>query len=406
MCTLERKVFSFLGILGYMYVLRNAFRSAFFGVVLMAPVFAQAAALYIDPANSTLYRGDAITLAVRLDVDEEAGECINAVDATIEYPANIDPVDVSVGKSIFSVWVEEPTINRDSRTITFAGGVPNGYCGRVQGDPMLTNTLVELVFRSPGFVVGAADTEDANRAVVVATDATRAYLNDGRGTAVVPERYSAIINLERGTGPELQDPWNDAVDADTIPPEEFSIQLYQQDISGKWIITYSTTDKQTGIDQYQVMEEPIDNLGSFQWGRADAPWIEPDHPNTFMLRDQSLNSVIRVRAIDKAGNERIATLIPDESLRGTNVTAVAQNSIFVAGIVLLGAILVVVIMVVRQYFKRRARSEDGRDEDVSQVDEEGWTEADEEDDNEDEQSEEEYEDEEEEDWEDDKPTKS
>lgn len=325
--------------------------------LLLSPLHAGAAALYIDPATSSLFRGDAINLSVRLDVDEEARECVNVVDATIAYPPNIDPVDVSVGKSILKFWVEEPTINREERTITFAGGIPNGYCGRVQGDPMLTNTLVELIFRSPGFVIGASQVEDSSRAVIALSEESTLYLNDGKGTQVTPALYPATINLEQSVGRDgIQDPWNDAVDADTIRPEEFSIQLYQQDKSGKWIITYSTTDKQTGIDRYEIMEDPIENLGNFQWGRADAPWMAPKHPNTYELRDQTLNSVIRVKAVDKAGNERIATLIPDESIRTAPAGQTANYAIAAAGLVLLIAIAVVVVVVLRQ--RRAIRSND------------------------------------------------
>ena len=32
-------------------------------------------------------------------------------------------------------------INKENRTVTFAGGIPNGYCGRVNGDPKLTNII-------------------------------------------------------------------------------------------------------------------------------------------------------------------------------------------------------------------------------------------------------------------------
>lgn len=347
---------------------------------ILAPFSATAASLYIDPATSSLFRGDAISLAVRLDVDENVDECVNVVDATITYPANIDPVDVSIGKSILNMWVEKPVIDRENRTITFAGGVTNGYCGRVQGDPMLTNTLAELIFRSPGFVIGAAEVEDSSQAVIAFSEQSTVYLNDGQGTQVQPALYPATINLEDSVGSGIQDPWNDAVDADDIRPEEFSIQLYQQDRSGKWIVAFTTTDKQTGVDQYQIMEEPIDELSSFQWGRADAPWNVVNNPEYYELRDQSLNSIIRVKAIDKAGNERIATLIPDEALRTAPPGQAANYALVFAAFVLLAAIAIVAVVFIKQRRKRRGPADEDDFEEES-IEEAAESEGQDEDDN-------------------------
>ncbi len=293
-------------------VYRWIFLSVFSGLFLITAQV-EAASLYIDPAFGEIARGDAITLSVRLDTDEAAEECVNAVDGVISYSENIVPVDVSIGDSIFSMWVEQPKIDKEKRTITFAGGIPNGYCGRVPGDPRLTNTIVKLVFRSPGFTIGAG--AGTSTARVEFLPETTAYLNDGFGTKADLALYGTSITLGDKPGTELKDPWRDAVVSDEIPPEEFTIELVQEDktFGGKHFIVFNTTDKQTGIDQYQVMEERLSGRFTFDWGRADAPWITTRSP--YVLKDQSLNSIIRVRALDKAGNEYIATLVPEENLR-------------------------------------------------------------------------------------------
>lgn len=316
----------------------------FFGGVLHA----QAASLYIDPAFGSLSRGDAVTLSVRLDTDEANEECVNAVDGVITYSENITPVDVSMGDSIFSIWVEQPVINKENRTITFAGGIPNGYCGRIPGDPRLTNTLVKLIFRSPGFSIGG--TTGSSTATVAFAPETTAYLNDGFGTKADLAMYGTSLDLSDRAGATLQDPWREAVVTDTLPPEEFSIALEKGETAfqGKYYIVFNTTDKQTGIDQYQVIEEPISSKWSFNWGRADAPWVTTRSP--YILDDQSLNSVIRVKAIDKAGNEYIATLVPDESVRHLST----QDIIAYAGLGLLLLLLLGIIgTVIRSIIKRR-----------------------------------------------------
>lgn len=335
--------------------------------LLMAGFFiatqAQAATLYIDPPRSELFRGDAIELSIRLDTDESIDECINAVDAVITYSESIVPIDVSIGNSIFSMWVERPTINQAERTITFAGGIPNGYCGRVVGDPRLTNTLATIIMRSPGFTIGGASTEveSGDIATVQFTEATTAYLNDGLGTRADLTTYAAQLQLNRNAGPGIVDPWRDAVGQDTIPPEPFTIYLDKDTraFSGRYYISFNTTDKQTGIDSYQVMEEPLSEFNSFNWGRADAPWITTRSP--YVLKDQSLNSIIRVRALDKAGNEYIATLLPEESMR-----TMSQSQVFnylIVGGLLLFALFVLGFGVIA--YRRRRKSIVSTDDEVT-----------------------------------------
>lgn len=273
----------------------------------------QAASLYLDPAFTTIYRGDSVTAAVRVDTDEQMNECINAADVVIHYDASIQPVDVSIGDSIFSVWVEAPVIDTQNRTISFAGGIPNGYCGRIEGDPRLSNVIAKIVFRSPGLQIGGGS--DSDKAVISFAEGSAMYLNDGFGTQANLTTFPSTITLERNPGAEVQDEWRDDVKADSNPPQQFGIELARDDkaFSGNYFIVFNTTDKETGISHYEVIEEPVADWAGFRWGRADAPWVTTRSP--YVLKDQSLNSIIRVKAVDKAGNEYIATYIPEESLR-------------------------------------------------------------------------------------------
>lgn len=296
---------------------------------------AQAATIYIDPSFKTLNRGDSITAAVRIMPDKDASECINVVDAVLTYSDNIQPVDVSVGKSIFNVWVEPPTINHEEHTITFAGGIPNGYCGRVEGDPRLTNIIAEIVFRSPGLQIGGSDD---NQAYIDFAPETQALLNDGQGTRAPLNFLGSTITLEKTAGPGIVDDWREMVREDNVPPEEFSIVLTKEDVafSGNYFIVFSTTDKQTGISHYEVMEEPAEEFKHFSWGGVDAPWVKANSP--YVLKDQSLNSIIRVKAIDKAGNEYVATLIPDETMQ-----TISRNQVY--NYVFLGVVVMVLLIV-------------------------------------------------------------
>ncbi len=308
---------------------------------------ANAATLYMDPGVATLNRGDAVTLAVRLMPDQAAGECINAIDATITYTDNIQPVDVSIGRSIFSVWLQEPVINKEAKTITFAGGIPNGYCGRVEGDPRLTNVIADIVFRSPGMQVGGSDD---TQAVVEFDPQTNALLNDGQGTMAPLNTLGATLTLTKEAGSELVDVWRESVRDDNIPPQDFSITLTKDDsaFSGKYFIVFGTSDKQTGISHYEVMEEPVLQFSQFAWGGVGVPWVKTVSP--YVLEDQTLNSVIRVKAIDKAGNEYVATLVPDESQQ-----SISQNEIYTYSFFGVVAVLLLMTLVIALVWYRRKK---------------------------------------------------
>jgi len=312
---------------------------------------AQAATLYIDTTDSVIGRGDAEIFQVRLDTDEAAEECVNAASGVIEFSGPITPIDVSTGESIFSIWVEQPTVNPENNTVTFAGGVPNGYCGRVAGDPSLTNTLFEIVARADS--EAAADGEP--QAAVASFTQTEAFLNDGFGTRADLRTLPAEVTVRPVASTLVSDPWTERVTNDAIPPQAFSVQLTKDPIafSSEYYIVFNTTDKETGVDRYEVMEEPMDQIGAFLWGRADAPWQTARSPYT--LDDQSLNSIIRVKAIDKAGNEYIANLVPDEELRSVSPTQIIT---YVALASLAAVVGLLGLMVVRSIRSRRLAAMD------------------------------------------------
>jgi len=321
----------------------------------------KAASLYMEPSSVEIKRGDTIAVSVRLDTDED--ECVNVVDGVITYSPNIEPVDTSRGNSIMSMWVEDPVINKKDRTITFAGGIPNGYCGRIPGDPRLSNVIVELLFRSPGMVIGAVS--DSDLALIDFGSETRVLLNDGFGTDAQLTTYGAEINLLKTVGNRLENEWSDRIGADNVPPEKFSIYLERTPnaFSNKYYIVFNTTDKQSGIDHYEVIEEPLEELNFFNWGAADAPWVKARSP--YVLSDQSLNSTIRVRAIDKAGNEYVATLIPDESQRSLSTEGKVMIALVLTAVV---AFFTTALMVWFWTQQRKRREENEAKENLGEDD--------------------------------------
>lgn len=276
---------------------------------LLAPSLASAATLYVQPEKGTYGLGDTFIAEIRMDNE---GTCINAASVDVSYSTDaLRAVDFSKGGSILSLWIEEPAIDTEKGTVRFAGGIPGGYCGRVQGDPVLSNVLGKIVFT----VVGAS----AQRALVRIEPSSQAYIHDGRGTpapltgegasfTVVPEPQNA------------ENPWIAAVRSDTTPPDPFvvTVESTRGVFRGRYYAVFSTVDKQSGLDHYEIMER-----GS--WKTVTSP---------HELRDQYLRGPIMIKAVDKAGNERLG-----EYVEGSQAPRVFEPGNYILAILVIAALL-------------------------------------------------------------------
>jgi hypothetical protein len=178
-------------------------------------------------------------------------------------------------------------------------------------------------------------------------------LNDGQGTEAPLRLLGGKFTLDKEAGSGINDVWREDVRNDNVTPESFSIELVKDEegiyFNGKNFIVFTTTDKQTGISHYEIMEEPVLEFSQFSWGGADVAWIKADSP--YVLKDQSLNSTIRVKAVDKAGNEYVATLIPEESKQTLSKNEL-YTYIFIGSVVL---IIVIIIVAIIMYVRKRRK---------------------------------------------------
>lgn len=252
----------------------------------LSPVTAFAAKLYLEPAQEQYQSGDTFTTDIKIDTE---GECINVAEINLSFSKNIlSAVNFNQGKSILILWVKNPEINQDSGLISFSGGIPGGYCGRIPGDAGPSNSLGEIIFRVPGMRVGNIE---ENLAKVEFLDSSQILLNDGLGTKAKLNTQGATFEIIDKSEPS-QNEWQKEIREDDILPEFFIIEIYQDKTTfeGKYFVIFSTTDKQTGLDYYEIKE------GKEDWQKAESPYL---------LKDQTLQSIIKVKAVDKAGNERI-----------------------------------------------------------------------------------------------------
>ena len=99
---------------------------------------------------------------------------------------------------------------------------------------------------------------------------------------------------------------------DTEPPEEFRPEIGQDPeiFDGKYFLVFVTQDKASGIAGYFVHEttrkKDATLIDTKDWTEAESPYV---------LKDQKLRSYIYVKAVDKAGNERIAMVEPRYPIR-------------------------------------------------------------------------------------------
>ena len=255
--------------------------------LLALPWSASAATLYLDPDSGEYGPGDTFIARVRLHTDE----CVNAASVEVKYPANLlKAVDFSRGSSILSLWVGEPKLDTEHGSVSFSGGIPGGYCGRVAGDPVISNILGKIVFTVQDAGSGEANIDFAPSSSVL--------LHDGQGTPAELSMQGAHLSLV-SIAQYTSNPWVEEVAADDIPPDAFDVEVHSTRgvLGGNYYIVFSTVDKQSGLDHYEVYERE-------RWKRIDSP---------YKLRDQSLQEAIQVRAIDKAGNERIGSYDPSKA---------------------------------------------------------------------------------------------
>ncbi|MBU2101253.1 hypothetical protein KKH05_00820 [Patescibacteria group bacterium] len=256
----------------------------FFGLVVVLASSVNAATFSFDTPIQDLGLGQRIEVKVLLD---SGGEALNAVEGLINLSSSILAIDtINDANSIISFWSERPKIN-EKGTISFAGIIPGGW-----------NESNGFLF---SFVITALDEGSPS----LTFNNLMALLNDGMGTRT--SARGGTINLQINRGTPLVNYINPV--NDKTSPEAFDIELSTSTslFSGDYFIAFSTLDKNSGIDKYEVVETPWRI-----WNQGRADWTPVESP--YRLNDQSLKSYVYVRAIDRAGNWQIAVLPPEKSL--------------------------------------------------------------------------------------------
>lgn len=334
---------------------------------LFIPFYANAASLRLETPKDEYHLGDSFTANLFLDIDKS---CVNTVETKITFPKGLLYIDNFVtGESLINVWVSEPSETdiydaNDKGKLYIAGGIPGGYCGKIPGDPGDSNLVGKILFRIPSLYVGNAIPENLEVKLIDSS----VYINDGLGTKDKLKIENLKLKLNKTPGNEIGD-YNALVKSDTKKPEPFVVELQKNDnlFQGQYYAIFSSIDKQSGIDHYELKEEKnishkktlTEKVKDFFVKPKPAEWKVAKIP--YLLEDQTLRSIIKVKAIDKAGNERSVEYIPDEP---STVKTPNYDYLIIAFVVLLLIVGIFIFYKLIKFILRFFRKKESVKEDV------------------------------------------
>ncbi len=263
--------------------------------------FGETAELFFEPAEIEKRIDEKFIAEVRVDTK---GECINAAEVHLLYPRFILQAEEFLSnRSDFTLWPESPEIHDDIGFVTFTGGIPGGYCPE-DGESVL---LGEILFK-----VGHTHREVSGEARF--WGGSRIMLNDGLATPLDYTRKRARFTVIPEVAEDPEDPLLKRFLEDSEAPEIFNLQLNRDPgiFGGKYFLIFNARDEGSGIDYFKISEQK--RIGFItaesekweRWERAESPYL---------LQDQTRNSVIKVKAVDRAGNETVKTIHPPVSWR-------------------------------------------------------------------------------------------
>lgn len=268
--------------------------------MLVTPVLSQAATLFFDPSVKAATPGDVVVVPIRIAVDKD--ECVNVASIDLVYPASGMSVEtIGRGGSIFPIWLDEK-IDNTLGVVHFVVGIPGGYCGAVAGDTGTADTVAKI----------ALQYKSSAPVVLAFASSTQVTLSNGSGD--VAPLVTTPLSVTLATGSTVRNEWLSEVSGDKFPPEQFTPEIMKDTTDGHspFLLAFTTTDKQSGIDHFTVREEDPREFG-FHIGSkvrsVNIPTVSP-----YVLQDQTLRSRIVVRAYDKAGN-MTETILPPTNER-------------------------------------------------------------------------------------------
>jgi hypothetical protein len=253
-----------------------------FILFILCSFFVSQAALAADVSvytnADTVIAGDIVAVTIRLTSFERT----NAVTGNVWFDANrFSVVSINHGQSVVTLWVSRP-LERELGVVSFSGITPGGFQG-ADGDLF----TIYLQAKQTG-------------TTTISLHDMRVLAHDGLGSDLPVTLNPVTIRIREG----VADTATFGDDQDTVPPEYFSPQIIESpDINdGKISLIFTAQDKGVGVDTYYIKEY------RYLWQRPFVRWRYAESP--YVLSDQTQQSYITVKAVDKNGNERVVVVLP------------------------------------------------------------------------------------------------
>ena len=242
-------------------------------VFIMAPLNTRAADIEVS-SKTVVDIGEAFEAKIVFDTKET----INAIEGEVSIPNIFEIKNINYGNSIINFWVEEPKENNG--VINFSGIIPGGFYG--QGE------IMSIILASKESGQAKIDLNNT-KALLNSEDGVSASLKVVDKTVTTTSKKSTS-NLE-----EIVDNEN---------PEGFKPEIARsEDLNnGEWVVLFTTQDKKSGIDYYEIKESryPIFSFIK-KFEKAESP---------YSLKDQGAKSYVYIRAVDKQGNKTTERAVP------------------------------------------------------------------------------------------------
>ncbi len=359
----------------------------------------QASDVFFIPQNSEHYNNNTLIKDVYLDTNDKY---INVIKSKIIFNSDVlEAIDIIKGESIIKLWTENPVISNKEGFVKFSGGIPNGHKGsglvlkiifktKNEGDCKL-NFSETKIFLNDGKgerdnvnIIGnncniIEELEDFTKITSGShPDENKWYNNNHlnlRWDLIKDAEYSYLLSRDFSAIPDAiaDTPEGDLIWMGSmsyrgledgiyyfhlrqkLPNEEWSRkitframidierpkELFVQvaDIEGKKYLVFNAEDKTSGVDYYEVAEVKENGLlkktkKEFDWKNASSPYL---------LEDQELESIFKIKAIDKAGNKKEYEISPAEK-----VSISPQILAF-----LLLVIMLIIILVALRLFRKK-----------------------------------------------------
>ena len=290
------------------------------------PVFASQ--IYFGYNSQKFEVGEKFEIGVFIDTKEKF---VNAIEGNINFESSaLDFQGVVNGGSVINLWVSQPQIKEDGK-VFFSGVTPGGYNS------------------DKGYLFSLIFTAKKQGVANITTENEKIFINDGLGTKAEVEKAPIQLEIKEAVSNEEPNEPDFLPLYDNNPPEVFNIYLSKSDslFSNKWFASFNSQDKESGVDRYEILEKPqTDSVFYFLSSLINGDnWKKSQSP--YLLSDQSLQSVILVKAFDRQGNYAIS------ALSATNKTAWYKNFWTLSKILGFIMILYIFYFVIKKVMKRR-----------------------------------------------------